>query len=116
MTAACVTTASRPETSATPMGMIDGAELRASGAPNVYEAINRLRPAFFTTRGGTSFINEPAVPIVVVVNRLVSGGVEQLRDLDARVVRSVRRITAAEVFMITGRSAPAGGVEVVLGP
>ena len=95
---------------------VGASELQASGASNLYDAIARTRPAFFATRGATSILAEPSEGIVVIINRSVQGGLSELRMIDARIVRSIRRLNAAEVYSITGRSAPAGGIEVVLGP
>jgi hypothetical protein len=105
--------ATRPSRSAT--GVITGDEIRSTGASNLYDAISLARPTFFASRGATSVLNEPA-PFVVVMNRMVHGGVEQLRSLDARIVRSVRRLSAADVYQITGKASSSGGVEVMLGP
>lgn len=96
--------------------LITATELRATGTSNLYDAISQTRPAFFATRGGTSFLAEPANAIVVIVNRSVEGGLAELRRIDARLVRSVRRLSAPEVFQLTGKSAPSGGIEVLFGP
>jgi len=95
---------------------IDAAELRRASASNVYDAINQLRPAFFATRGGTSFLNEPPTPIVVIVDRVIRGGIAELRNFSPLAVRLVRRLNAAEVYQLTGQSAPSGGIELVLAP
>ena len=111
--AACTAT-SRGVARHTP-NFVSASELQASGTSNLYDAIARTRPAFFATRGSTSFLAEPAEAIVVIINRSIQGGLSELRSIDARLVRSIRRLNAAEVYQITGRSAPAGGIEVVLG-
>lgn len=112
---ACMASLPRQQTTGRPT-VISAAELRASDATNVYDAIQRLRPAFFATRGATSFLAEPSQPIVVIVNQLVMGGVGELRHIESASVRSIRRLNAAEVYSLTGRSAPAGGIEVLFGP
>ena len=94
---------------------ISAAELQATGASNAYDAILQIRPAFFASRGGTSFINEPPDAIVVIVDRRATGGVSELRNLSTAIIKSIKRLSAAEVFNLTGRSAPAGGIEVVMG-
>ena len=112
---ACVASAPRQPT--TRPTVISAAELRKTDATNVYDAIQRLRPAFFTTRGGTSFLAEPAEPILVILNQMVvTGGLAELQHIESASVRSIRRLSAAEVFNMTGRSAPAGGIEVLFGP
>jgi hypothetical protein len=96
--------------------IIDAVELRGAAASNLYDAIVQLRPAFFATRGAISLINEPPNEIIVIVNRQVRGGVSELRQINTTQTKSVRRLTAAEVFQLTGASAPAGGILVELGP
>jgi hypothetical protein len=91
-------------------------ELLGANATNLYDAIIRLRPGFFATRGYTSFINEPANQIVVVINRSIQGGLGELRTIAPAAVRTVRRLSASDVYQLTGRSAPSGGIEVVFGP
>jgi hypothetical protein len=112
LTAACSGVQTRPIPSS---ATLSAAELRGAGASNVYDAINLLRPQYFTSRGATSFINEPTRPIVVIVHRMILGGVDQLRNIDPREVRTVRRLNAAEVYYLTGQSAPSGGIEIVMG-
>ena len=80
----------------------------------MYDAITRLRPTFFATRGSISLMNEPPSTIVVVVNRSIVGGVDELRGIETRAVRAVRRLSAADVFQLTGRSAPSGGIELIM--
>ena len=94
---------------------ISPAELQASSASNLYDAINQVRPAFFMSRSRTSLLNEPDEDIVVIVDRRVLGGVSELRDIATKITKSVKRLTAAEVYQITGKRASSGGVEVVLG-
>ena len=95
--------------------VITAAEFRRTGAANLYDGIERLRPAFFTRRGRTSINNEPAVSIVVIVNRQVIGGLDELRSMGATDLVCVRRLRAAEVYLITGVSPPDGGIELVRG-
>ena len=84
--------------------IITAAELHYTSAANLYDAIERLRPDYF---------NEPEVPIVVIVNRRVVGGPQELRALQATAFGCVRRLSAADVAIMTGTNAPAGGVELV---
>ena len=94
---------------------IDAAELQRTGASNLYDAINQLRPGFFPSRGRTSVLNQSDDEILVVLDRQVLGGVSELRNIATKITRSVRRLSAADVFQITGRMASSGGIEVVLG-
>ena len=95
--------------------IITAAELQRASASDLYEAILQLRPGFFTTRGPISLLHEPAQAIVVVIDGRVIGGTSELQGLPTAATRSVRRLTAGEVFQRTGVAAPAGGVEVILG-
>lgn len=95
--------------------IITAAELQGASSSDLYEAILQLRPGFFNTRGPISLVNEPAQAIVVIIDGRVVGGTSELRGLPTATTRSVRRLTAAEVFQRTGVAAPAGGVEVILG-
>ena len=62
-----------------------------------------------------SLIDEPEHPALVIIDRRAIGGVGELRSIAAVLVLSVRRLSASEVHQLTGLSAPAGGIEVVLG-
>jgi hypothetical protein len=95
--------------------VIMAAELRRTGASNLYDAIRQLRPAFFTARGPTSINNEPAEAMVVIVNRRVIGGLDELRSMGVTDLVCVRRLAAADVYLITGTSPPNGGIELVRG-
>jgi hypothetical protein len=115
-TAACALPPARLATTAAHSStLITSEELRAAGASSLYDAISRVRPAFFATRGATSILNEPP-SMFVIENRQIRGGLEQLRSIDARYVRAVRRLSAADVYEMTGRASSSGGVEVIIGP
>jgi len=94
---------------------ITAVEIQRTSASTLYDAIAQLRPAFFASRGSTSLINEPAQAIVVVVDGRVIGGISELRNIASAITKSVRRLSAGDVYQMTGISAPAGGIEVVLG-
>jgi hypothetical protein len=88
-------------------------ELQGTGAANVYEAIRRIRPAYFDSRGPSSIYNDPGGPIVVIANRHVIGGVDELREMDTAGLVCVRRLPAAEVSLLTGTAARSDGIELV---
>lgn len=94
---------------------ITAAEIQRTTGSNLYDAIVQLRPRFFAVRGMTSLNNEPEHAIVVIVDGKVVGGVSELRGIAVAITKSVRRLSAADVYQMTGLSAPAGGIEVVLG-
>jgi hypothetical protein len=113
LASACASASASRADRGSPFSPIEATELRASGASNVYDAVSRLRPSFFATRGGTSFLNEPADKLVVIVGQTVEGGVAVLRDIDPRIVRTVRKLSASDVYQLTGRSAPDGGIQIL---
>jgi hypothetical protein len=94
---------------------ITAVEIQRTSASNLYDAIVQLRPAYFASRGSTSLNNEPEHAIVIVIDGHVIGGISELRNIAAAITKSVRRLSAGDVYQITGISAPAGGIEVVLG-
>jgi hypothetical protein len=94
---------------------ISAIELQRTTASNVYDAILQLRPLFLATRGMTSVTSAPDQGIVVIVDHQVLGGVAELRNIAVAITKSVRRLSAADVYQLAGISAPAGGIEVVIG-
>ncbi len=109
-----------PETSVrtktTSSALLTGDEIRRNHIDNAYDAVRRLRPAFLSTRGPTSVLNAPRQDIVVIVNGLPYGGVEDLRSLRAGEIAWVRRLTAAEAYVKSGHPAPSGAIELRLEP
>ena len=93
--------------------VISGGELQGTRAANLYDAIRRLRPGYFNTRGPSSIYNDPGDPIVVIANRHVIGGLDELRAMEVSGLVCVRRLSAAEVSLLTGRSGWSDGIELV---
>ena len=111
-------TTSRQVAAPAPMrspSLITADEVRETTASNLYDAIVQVRPEFFTSRGRTSLINEPENAMLVIVQRHAIGGLSELRNIAVAITVSVKRLSSSDVYQITGLSAPAGGVEVVLG-
>jgi hypothetical protein len=50
------------------------------------------------------------------MNKMVLYGIYELRNIRASSVSSIRRLSPAEVYQQTGRSAPSGGLEVIVQP
>ena len=94
---------------------ITAAEIQRASASNLYDAILQLRPAYFASRGLTSLNNEPEHAIVIIIDGHVIGGISELRNIATAITKSVKRLSGADVYQMTGISAPAGGIEVVLG-
>jgi hypothetical protein len=87
--------------------VVSGLELRRAAEWNVYDALLRRRPVFLAR-----LATEAALSAVVVAERRVLGPLAALRGVGAGDVVCVRRLTAAEVYRLTGLTAPAG-VEVI---
>jgi hypothetical protein len=87
--------------------------LQWTRAANLYDAIRRLRPAYFEIRGPASIYHEPAAPVVVIVNRHVIGKVDELRSMDVTDLACVRRLSAADVSLMTGAVSSAIGIELI---
>jgi len=100
----------------TSSSLLMGDEIRRNNIDNAYDAVRRLRPVFLNVRGPTSAINAPRNDIVVIVNGLPYGGIEELRTLRAAEISWVRRLSAAEAYIKTGHPAPSGGIELRLEP
>ena len=113
--AASLATNSVPPRAASPLAPLGLADLERANTTDLYDAIAKLRPAYFATRGSTSILNGSAVPIVVIINGRIVGGVAELRNISVAITRSVRRLDASDVYQMTGVSVPSGGIEVVLG-
>jgi hypothetical protein len=112
---ASLATTSAPLRATSPLAPLGLAELDRANTADLYDAIAKLRPAYFATRGSTSILNASDVPIVVIINGRIVGGVAELRNISVAITRSVRRLDASDVYQMTGQSVPSGGIEVVLG-
>lgn len=88
-------------------------ELQGSRAPNLYDAIRKLRPAYFAIRGPVSIYNKSEMGMVVIVNRHVIGGLDELESMRVNGLFCVRRLSAADVALLTGMTALDGGIELV---
>jgi hypothetical protein len=96
-------------------GPLRAEEIASVQAQTAYEAVERLRPDFFRTRGTTSArtIAEHSPP--VYINGVhVAGGVEALRNIPASSVTLVRRISAVDATQRYGTNHLTSVLEVVV--
>lgn len=94
--------------------MITAEEMLAANAQTVYDAVKKLQPDWFTTRGPSSLTNStPAVPAVFIGGTEV-GDIEYLRGINADVVVEIRRYEAAEAGARFGMGHQRGVIEVIL--
>ena len=91
---------------------VSGSELVSSGATSVYEALQRTRRNYFTSRGVSSFVNPPRDAILVFHGGALMGTSEVLRMIPASEVLVVRRLSAIDTYQKYGRFVSIGGFEV----
>ena len=96
-----------------PRNRLTEAELRGSSAQSVYDAIQRLRPEWLTTRGPTSVTNERGTPASVFIDGQIMGGPEYLRDIRIMDVREVKYWPASTAAARFGMGHPRGVIEVL---
>jgi hypothetical protein len=94
--------------------LITREELNSVQVITAYEAIQRLRPEYLRTRGGSSSRSGGA-PIVVYVNGVRSGGIDYLRGIPATDVTQIRWISAADATTLHGTGHSGGVIAVTTG-
>jgi hypothetical protein len=93
--------------------VITATELQRTNASNLYDAIRGVRPGYLAPRRPTRVMNQPETGIVVIVNRHVIGDVDELASMGVTGLVCVRRLSSADVALITGTTALDGGIELV---
>lgn len=88
-------------------------EIERSNVGTLHDAIQRLRPHFFFSRGRTSLRGANPRP-AVIVNNVPQASFESLRAISATNVRYVRFLSAPEATTRFGTGYMAGVIEVVL--
>ena len=94
--------------------ILAAAEIELSNAGTLHEAIQRLRPHFFFSRGRTSLRAPNNQRPAVIVNSVPQASFESLRTISARDVQYVRFLSAPEATTRFGTGYMAGVIEVVL--
>jgi hypothetical protein len=119
--AACSSTPAPATGEATPVqqsrnpNVIGASELLSNAAGDLYSAIERLRPAFFQTRGNATFGNGAGTEeLQVYVESMHRGGLATLREINAADVAEVRRLSAAEATQRFGTGHTMGAIVVTL--
>lgn len=93
---------------------VNQAELTASGASSLYDALVRTRGLFFRQRGASSINSSPMDAILVFRGGALMGTTESLRMLRPGDVRFVRRLTPIETYHKYGRRVSVAGFEIEL--
>ena len=89
-------------------------EIAQTNVGTLHDAIQRLRPHFFLSRGRTSLRGPNNPRPVVIVNNVPQASFESLRAISAEDVQYVRFLSALEATTRFGTGYMAGAIEVVL--
>lgn len=90
--------------------IISRAELTEIAATNAYDAILRLRPSWFRTRGQTGTQGRG---IQVYIDGVNAGDLERLRVMSIDRIREMRRISASDATTRWGTGHSSGAIEVI---
>jgi hypothetical protein len=103
--------ASQTQGSTRDMNVISAQELATALDADLYTAIQRLRPAFFQTRGASSLgVNTAPEAIQVYVDDTKSGDINSLRQIRPNEVLEVRRLSASEATQRFGTGHTMGAI------
>jgi hypothetical protein len=90
--------------------LITAEEIEQVNVPNLYELIQRLRPAWIQERTGAGGRGYPTV----YVGSQLYGGIDRLREIDTSNVQAVHFLNSAEAASRFGRGVPYGVIQVML--
>jgi hypothetical protein len=93
---------------------VSQAELTATGATTLFEALQRSRMRYFRPRGIVSFNNVPLDGMLVFRDGALMGSVEVLKTMRSTDVVMVRHLNSVETWAKYGRNVSIGGLEVEL--
>jgi hypothetical protein len=112
-TAGCASAGGGPGASSGDPNLLTAAEISSAkaGETNAYDAIQRLRPQFFRTRGRLG--NEPGGDISVSVDGGPLNTTDALRNIPATTVKEIRYLSANDAAQRYGVRANSGPVILV---
>jgi hypothetical protein len=90
--------------------LITADEIAKSNASNAYEAVERLRPAFFQTRGSQSIQNTAPPTPVVYVDGMRYGAVQSLMSLPTISIISIQYMNALDATQRFGIGNDGGAI------
>jgi len=90
--------------------LITADEIAKSNASNAYEAIERLRPAFFQTRGSQSIQNTAPPTPMVYVDGMKYGTVQSLMTLPAVSIITIQYMNALDATQRFGIGNEGGAI------
>lgn len=88
-------------------------QLARTNSENLYEAITRLRPSWFTTRGPTSVTNSTPSAVSVFANGTLLGNADYLQQVRIVDVTEVKYWDAASASARFGMGHPRGVIEII---
>lgn len=103
-------TSSAPKSSP---NLITADEIARVNVVNAYEAVQKLRPAMLRQRQVASANAQATGELVVYMDNNRLGDVEQLRQISASSIASLRYFSASEAQMKWGSGHPGGVIEVL---
>jgi hypothetical protein len=74
-----------------------------------YEVVQRFHPTWLRARGSTSFGGGPA-PVIVYVDQVRAGGVNELRNLRASEIEEIRYLDASDATLRFGTDHGGGAI------
>lgn len=89
------------------------AQLAATNSQNLYDALEKLRPEWLSSRGPTSVSNATPTIASVYMNGQMLGKIDSLREVRVLDVTSVRFWPAAQASARFGMGHPRGVIEIV---
>ena len=113
--AGCASLAGQRNDNAPKLGNeVSGAELSATGATSLYDALIRTRRQYFTPRGVNTMLLPANDAILVFRGGMLMGEINVLKMLRPSDVRVVRRLSAVDTFYKYGKQVSIGGIELEL--
>jgi len=88
-------------------------EIATIPARTAYEVVRQLRPEFLRSTRGPE---DSSHRLLVYVDRVLRGGVEELNNVPAALVLEIRFLSAAEATMRYGEGNTVGALDVRTGP
>jgi len=93
---------------------VSGAELAATGATTLYDALVRTRRQYFNPRGVSTVQHAPHDDLLVFRAGMLMGEATILRMLRPSDVLFVRRLSAVDTYYKYGKTVSVGGLEIEL--
>jgi hypothetical protein len=110
-TVACARTPAGTAAERGAINVLTLAQLNATNQENLYDAINRLRPGWLSSRGATSVTNSTPTGVDVFMNGNNMGSAEYLKELRVTDVVEVRYYDAGQASARFGMGHPRGVIE-----